>query len=239
MSAKKTFSFLWIILLFSFAPVKAENVQEQYYEKKVKVRQLDRKEWKKLSKELDYTETWEKKKEKPKEEAEESKSLPSLFHFSEAFRQIAIVIAFIVVILIIGFLITRMMGLNLFANKKITKRDLSVSLEQMEEEIHESDLERFLREAIEKKDYKLAIRIYYLIILKELSVKNYIRWRKEKTNREYLFEMSPKPGYQKFNQLTRIFEKAWYGEGAVDENHYWTLSPVFKEYLESLRVEKV
>ncbi|MEY4927116.1 MAG: hypothetical protein RI894_1552, partial [Bacteroidota bacterium] len=64
-----------------------------------------------------------------------------------------------------------------------------ISLEDVENDLHESDLERFLRQALENGDYRLALRIYYLMILKALSLKELIAWKKDKTNNEYCREL--------------------------------------------------
>ena len=47
-----------------------------------------------------------------------------------------------------------------------------------EEHIYESDLDRFIREATEQGNYALAIRLYYLAIIKELSLNRTILWKK-------------------------------------------------------------
>ena len=62
-------------------------------------------------------------------------------------------------------------------------------MDNLDQYIHETDLERFLREALAQGNYTLAIRLYYLQVIKDLSAKSAIRWSREKTNRDYQREL--------------------------------------------------
>ena len=121
-------------------------------------------------------------------------------------------------------------------NKKITPsaNAEAIDLEQIEENIHETDFERYIRQALESKQFALAIRLYYLHILNELSQLKHIKWKKDKTNRTYLNEMSSSPFNQSFRQLTLIFERVWYGNGELDEADFNALEPHFKTFLQQL-----
>ena len=55
--------------------------------------------------------------------------------------------------------------------------------EKIEENIHESDLDKFIKQAESEEKYNLAIRLYYLAIIKELSLGKLIKWKRNKTNR--------------------------------------------------------
>ncbi len=70
--------------------------------------------------------------------------------------------------------------------------------------------------AIQSKDYRLALRYQFLRLLKYLDLKNYIVWEKDKTNRQYANEIKQPELKERFNQLILVFEKTWYGQGALD-----------------------
>ena len=78
----------------------------------------------------------------------------------------------------------------------------------------------YLKEALSINDFTLAIRINYLMLLKELNVKKFIYWSKEKTNGEYLNELSSQKCYYDFKKITLAFEIAWYGERKVEKRDY-------------------
>ena len=58
----------------------------------------------------------------------------------------------------------------------------------------------------------MAVRLYYLSVLKELSVKNHIRWKRDKTNGAYLRELAGSPLFGTVQEVTLIFERVWYGK---------------------------
>ncbi|MGI4865720.1 MAG: DUF4129 domain-containing protein [Janthinobacterium lividum] len=82
------------------------------------------------------------------------------------------------------------------------------------ENIHELDFVARLREAEDSGNYRLALRLGYLQLLKLLSDQHLIDWQPDKTNHAYLRELATgRPaGTPAFGELTRQFEYVWYGE---------------------------
>ena len=72
-------------------------------------------------------------------------------------------------LLLLFFIIYSIIKGNLFAPRsKKFNAQTQFDIETIEENIHESDLEKFIREALASENYSLAIRLYYLAIIKEL-----------------------------------------------------------------------
>jgi hypothetical protein len=117
----------------------------------------------------------------------------------------------------------------------LPKEEKTFSVDDFDDHIPESELDRFLREALQRNDFRLAIRIYYLMVIKELSQRKLISWRKEKTNFDYLMELREANQYKGFRDVTLIFERIWYGERAMDEHHFGEASIRFKNFLSSLK----
>jgi hypothetical protein len=111
-------------------------------------------------------------------------------------------------------------------------------LENIEDNLHESDLERALRLALEAQDYRLAIRIYYLTIIKELSLKDMIKWKRDKTNGQYVREMLEKPEGTAFRSLTVSFERAWYSNETIMLKHFEALNPQFQSFISAIKKPK-
>ena len=86
-----------------------------------------------------------------------------------------------------------------------------------EEQIDESDYEALLRLALKNKDYRSAVRYYYLTTLNLLSDKKLIELHKDKTNADYLFEIDNDKLRTDFSHLSYIFSYVWYGEFLLDE----------------------
>lgn len=104
-------------------------------------------------------------------------------------------------------------------------------------EIPLTELQRRLKEAIESGDYRGAVRIYYLFILKDLSEKNWINWEREKTNMHYLREMSGKSEFDDFNKSISYFEVIWYGKREINQNQFSIIQPNFTNLLDKLGVK--
>ena len=117
-------------------------------------------------------------------------------------------------------------------------KESSITKEYMDDlaptEIPKSELERMLEAAIAKKDFRKAIRIYFIFILKDLTQKEWIVWNKKKTNLLYLREMKGRPFYKSFRKAVSIYEIVWYGKRSVSEEEYHEVEPFFKNILTDL-----
>ncbi len=101
-------------------------------------------------------------------------------------------------------------------------------------EIPKTELERRLEEALSREDYREAVRIYFIFIIKDLSSKSWIRWERRKTNISYLMEMRGKSQYELFNETVNIYDMIWYGNYAVSKNQYQNFELKFKSLLKSI-----
>ena len=143
----------------------------------------------------------------------------------------------LIVVFIIGlaFLIYY---LYLNSDKDGTKINNELELTDVDPtKIELSELQRLLQEALSKSNYRGAIRIYFIFIVRDLAEKNWIKWEKEKTNFHYLREMSGKKEFDDFNVLVSYFEIIWYGKRELDKSKFEQIQANFTEFLEKLGVE--
>lgn len=129
----------------------------------------------------------------------------------------------------IVFFITKVMGMNkegLFGRSG--GRGLQYSL--AEEDIHAISFDKAIRDAADNNNFRLAIRLLYLQSLKQLSDKGYIEWQKDKTNNEYITEVTGKPWQALFKKLTGNFEYTWYGERNVSNESYQHIYNQFQQF---------
>ena len=82
---------------------------------------------------------------------------------------------------------------GLFLRNTAIPQGNTFSLADIEDNLHESNLHSFLAQAEANGDYRLAVRLYYLNILKNMSLREYIIWKKDKTNTQYLADPSKMP----------------------------------------------
>ena len=87
-----------------------------------------------------------------------------------------------------------------------------LAYDTMAENIHEVDFPARIAEAEAAGNFRLAIRLGYLEVLKRLTDGGLIHWQPDKTNHAYLAELRPGALADTFRRATREFEYVWYGE---------------------------
>ena len=95
------------------------------------------------------------------------------------------------------------------------------------EEILEVDLEKLLQNALDNNQYRMAVRLLYLIYLRFLINKGLITWVPGKTSEEYLQELNSQEHKNTFRQLSNIFNYIWYGEIDLNSKQYLKIRDVF------------
>jgi hypothetical protein len=101
-------------------------------------------------------------------------------------------------------------------------RALPLAYETSQENIHELNFAEALAQAEAAGNRRLAVRLGYLQLLKQLTDRDFIAWQPDKTNQTYLHELATsRPAARPaFAELTRQFEYAWYGELPVSAALY-------------------
>ncbi|UPL48078.1 DUF4129 domain-containing protein [Hymenobacter sublimis] len=102
------------------------------------------------------------------------------------------------------------------------------------EQIHGVDFEDALAEAEATGNYRLAVRLGYLLSLRHLTERGLIRWQPDKTNHDYLRELRGTPWFAAFQELTRQFEYVWYGETLLTAPAYPALREARQEFIRHL-----
>jgi hypothetical protein len=98
--------------------------------------------------------------------------------------------------------------------------------------IKDKNLPKLIQNAVEDENYNLAIRYYYMLILKKLVEKGVIRWQQEKTNEDYIREInSHKNISNDFKELTLIYDYAWYGEFKINNEKFLNTELKFKKLM--------
>ena len=226
-----------MLLLISVSwTVWAGNAKDSkaYMEQTLEPKPFDEEQWKDATDGMDFI--MEKEEEPAKEEGMTQKeyndrSAMTEFVFTSVVRWVLILFA----ILFLVFIIIKVIGADVLITKGKKIHKLS-ELENMDEEDLElSDLEKLLKAAQTAGDHRKMIRIYYLMIIRQLSEQELIRWKKDKTNREYLREMQPHPHYGIFRDVTILFETVWYGDIDVKERDFALIGPKFTQLIHHLK----
>ena len=87
-----------------------------------------------------------------------------------------------------------------------------VVLSEEERIIKSDNIQALINEALEQRNYRLAVRYYYLFVLKLLAKNDLIQWELQKTNDDYLKELSTSRLRPLFEKATQWYDHVWYGE---------------------------
>lgn len=143
------------------------------------------------------------------------------------------ILAFVLIGLAVYFITRAMLnkqGYWIFgkASKKIKVQDVA------EENIHEMDFGKLVNETKKLGNYKLAVRYYYLWLLKKLSNREVIEWHWQKTNSDYLYEIRDKGLKKDFEYLSYLYDYSWYGDFPIDERAFEKAEKAFQKTLNTL-----
>ncbi|MBH8568872.1 DUF4129 domain-containing protein [Microvirga sp. STS02] len=119
------------------------------------------------------------------------------------------------------FVVLKLLQIDFTALFGRSPRRAPLAYDTAAENIHEVDFATRLAEAEAAGNWRLAVRLGYLQLLKTLSDRGLINWQPDKTNHAYLAELPPTGAIRDdFREITRQFEFVWYGELALSEPLY-------------------
>ncbi len=154
---------------------------------------------------------------------------------AKIFRTIKITFYVIILLGVIYILI------KLFLNKEmrwIFKKNPDsgqTEFKSIVEDISEVDFKELIDKAISYENYRLAIRYYYLWLLKGLDKASLIQYDVEKTNYDYQEELSHSTFSEDFKRASYYYSYIWYGEFLIGEKEFSTTSAVYDKLLKQIR----
>jgi hypothetical protein len=196
------------------APDEVETTRA-YQAEPLTIRRFDKDEWTKIVKGIKYNE------EPVEARAEQQPIRP---WSGAVLRAVAYTIIAGIVILLIYYVV-RYVSVDKIQRTKIETGDF----EKAVEDIETLDIGRLLEQAKRDGNYKLAVRLYYLDLLKKLNERGAIAWKKDKTNREYLAELfSGNFFFEDIRRLTLSYEAVWYGDHNLMADSFDRLATQFE-----------
>ena len=133
------------------------------------------------------------------------------------------------VICFVGFILYQLF-LSDGGFRRRSKKVKDIIAEAAEEIItNESDFDALIRQALQNANYRQAIRYQYLRTLHLLADKNLVSLAPDKTNFNYVSEITNADNRQAFAALTLNYEYVWYGEFDIDKNIYEKIETNFRQ----------
>lgn len=182
----------------------------------------------------DYREPEERKIEPRKERTRES-SGPKIS--TSIFGPFLKLLLAIVILFVLFFLVQAIRDLNLNKRKKLKPKKVDTPTSSQidansPEELNETDLRILLKKAAAEKDYYAAVRYYFLIYLEKLEKQKEISYHQDKTNADYLSEITNQKSSAIFSQLSYLYEYVWYGKKEVNLEMYEQMALTFEKAIE-------
>jgi len=219
----------------SIEEVYEDDFVDPYFQEEPPLKEFSEEQIEDARRGIDYSKDYETIEEKEKPD-----SSPKSFGsgaFATGFIKAIFIIALIGVIVAVLFYMIGDGMLFKPKSKKITGSVTASDLEEIEDNLEESDIESFLKKAIEDNDYKVAIRLYFLMAIRDLSKNNLIKWKKDKTNRDYIRETRSQNFGNDFKETAHIYEKAWYGDFDVMYTDFKEIEKKFKTLIDQIKLK--
>lgn len=199
------------------------------YSQDVQVQEVDSTWWKDKTEQLDYT-------EKEKSIGNRVNVDPDFEWINNPFVKYSILILIIVFIL---FVLYKLFGKELLSSQGFEdeKEYKLLPDEELEDRFYEMDLDSVLADSISQRKWKAAIRIQFFIVLKQLIDTHQIKWNKDLTNLQIVFQLSSKDKQRILLQLVKDFEKVWYGDHSASQQSFEQYSSASQYFLTQLKKE--
>lgn len=134
-------------------------------------------------------------------------------------RQIIIWTIVIIGLIIIYFILKKYgWGLPIVNDEKMKKNQVLFS--DIDKPLNQYDFEKIIKNFIEQKNYRMAFRWFFILLLHEMEKKQHLRFEPGKTINDLKNHVKDKSYYHRFADICLIFEYIWYGKFDVDEKSF-------------------
>lgn len=147
------------------------------------------------------------------------------------------ILPYIIVGGVLIFIIWLFIKLNPGQNVLAKAESNQIFFSNEEELIKTKDLVQLKEDALQKKNYRLAVRYWYLQILQQLDKRNLIEYQFEKTNTDYAEELQHKDFVISFKQTTNYYNFAWYGGFEINEMQFQKVNRLFQQLQQQISTQ--
>lgn len=112
--------------------------------------------------------------------------------------------------------------------------DSSITYQDDVETIEISNFELMVEKALQKDDYRLAVKFFYLWSLQKLAKKEVIELSNLKTNIDYQLELEETSFYKQFQNISYYYTYVWYGEFDIDKDSFDKIAVKYEQFLKEI-----
>jgi len=110
-----------------------------------------------------------------------------------------------------------------------------IPVTDIEQNLSSADFNKLTKEAEKNSNYRLAVRYYYLWLLKKLTAAEIIEYDVEKTNSDYQNEITQTSLKSDFSYTSYLYNYIWYGEFDVNKDEFDQAKHAFTDLLKSIK----
>lgn len=137
------------------------------------------------------------------------------------------IIPYLLLALVLYFIIRFFLNVHIKSTRIKQENKNLVHLSEEERIMKTEDIEQLIQNAVNSQNYRLAVRYYYLHILKLLTDKDLIAWQQQKTNDDYVKELPSSSLQIPFKAITKWYDYVWYGEFPISKERYTNAESAF------------
>ncbi|MCF4101839.1 DUF4129 domain-containing protein [Gillisia sp. M10.2A] len=157
------------------------------------------------------------------------------YQANDFIKLLVTILPFIIIGAILGLIIWLFIRLNPGASFFKETASADVILNEEEQLVHSENISQLIQEAITAGNLRLAIRYYYLQLIRTLNKKAEIKYEFQKTNSEYLQEIKHLNSKEQIKKAMRIYDFIWYGNFPISENHFHQAQLHFEQLERTLK----
>lgn len=134
-------------------------------------------------------------------------------------------------IIFILFLVYKLVLKNILFSRRVHgySRDKS---EEGDPELNDANHYHLLiRKAETNRNFNVAVKYYFLLVLKTLDEREVIQFSPDKTNENYVREITTASYQTKFASIANIYDNIWYGKFAVNDEQYQRFKNQFENFI--------
>lgn len=152
------------------------------------------------------------------------------------FRWAPIMKPIIWLVIIVGFVTFLVIFLS-NSNTRLFRKTSKITDEEINpatSDIFNINYQAEINKAAGAGNYRFAVRLMFLRLLRELSDTGKIQYRQDGTNFDYMMQLHGTNMYDDFSRLTRHYEYSWYGQFAIDTEKYGHIANDFENFRQRL-----
>lgn len=130
----------------------------------------------------------------------------------------------------VAFLVIYLLNSNVNLFRKSSRIIDEEETDVMTDDIFAISYAKEIDKATANGDYRLAIRLMFLRLLRNMAEREIINYKQDRTDFDYLLQLQSTRFYSEFFRIVRHYEYSWYGKFSVDSEKYERIKNDFEKF---------